>query len=213
MQGLSLSLRATEVSPRRPSKRQKTQKRKASQFMLLLGVYPLSPPTSALALPPHPGDGLPDGPHCPNTGSGFEWLQGWRVPVAQAAGPPGGQQAPRRGRCCRRLPDDRVRQRYACAQPGVGCSAGATGSATGLHGRCPMGHLAWGQDERECQARLCTQAVRICIPILSVPLTHDFQRPLESGKVPLQLWGVTQLLIIGQPVKRDCLLKALKSTV
>lgn len=37
-------------------------------------------------------------------------------------------------------------QRRACEQPGVGCSAGAVGSAAGLHGRCPVGHLAWGQD-------------------------------------------------------------------
>lgn len=159
--------------------------------MLLLGAYSLPPLNSTLDLPPHPGDGLPDGPRCPSTGSEFEWLQGWRVPVAQGAGPPGGQQAPRRGRCCRRLPDDQVRQQCVCAQPGAGCSAGAIGSAAGLHGRCPMGHLAWGQDGRQCQARHRTQAVRIHIPILSVSLTHDIQRPLESDKDPLQLWGVT----------------------
>lgn len=115
--------------------------------MFLLGLCPHPPsPLRILAPPPHPSDGQPGGPRCPNTGSVYEWLRGWRARVGPAAGPLGGQRAPRRGRCCRRLPGDRVPRRRACERPGVGCSAGAVGSAAGWHGRCPVGHLAWGQD-------------------------------------------------------------------
>lgn len=161
--------------------------------MLLLGAYPLPSPTSPIhqTLPrpsapsPHPIDGPPGGPRCPDTGPGYEWLQGWQERVGQAAGPPGGQQAPRRGRCCRQLPGDREPQQLAYVQPGAGCSAGAVDSAVDLHGRCPVAHLVWGQDRRECQAMHLKDAAWIYSPILSVPPTYNIQNPLESGKVPL----------------------------
>lgn len=112
------------------------------------------------------------------------------MPVAQAAGPPDGQQAPRRGPCCRRLPDDRVRQRCACAQPGAGCSAEAIGSVAGLHGRCPMGHLAWGQDESNVRPGTTLRQLGSTSPS-SLYLLLTISKDHWKVRRYLSRWGVT----------------------
>jgi hypothetical protein len=139
-------------------------------------VAPAFGPTPGPSPSPHLGGVLPGGPRCPNTGSGCGWQGGWRGRGGQEDGPAGGRRAPQRGRCCRQLPGDQEPRRLACAQPGVGCSAGAAGSAAGWHGRCPAGRLAWGSKRH--------QAPHLSLPFLGLlPGITVTQWPLENGAV------------------------------